>query len=304
MKFPAWSDDLNRIELIDGFSLERAELDEFVIYMSIYMNADLYFWYDWANFMQGQKNEMGETRNLFWIKQGGQRIGGVFIQPGMVVYPFLIPPYTDLYRVLDVLTQANVQWGDPTKKVWAFGIIPTQVETLQKLGYHVQDSFRCMIRPTEAFEVNWGEEFVVRRPEPEDEAELANLFFRAFENALERDTDTLEGWVETVKFFFKISNEVTHEASTLIYDRQTNQLVGACTVSPYYEWPLIRTLAVLPEYRGKGLAQKMLKHALTVTKPHYPAVRLFVTMGNPSQNLYYKLNFLPGPTESRMFKKR
>lgn len=301
MNFSAWSTESKYLTLPDGFSLERAHESEFIVHLTIYMHADLYFWYNWESFMSGMKAEMGGSQNLFWIKEGNERIGGVIVQPNLIVYPFLEPPFTDFYQVMKSLVKALKSWSDPAKRIWACGILTPQVETLARLGFRLNDSFRCMIRPTEAFEVCWEEGLEVCSPERKDQARMAEMFYTAFANGLERDKQSLEDWHESLDFFYEKADEISYQASTLVFDRGSGQLIAACLVSPYYNWPLLRTIATLPEYQGRGLATNLLKRALTVLKPHYPAVRLFVSMGNASESVYYNLQFLPGDLENRLY---
>lgn len=301
MNISAWSTESKYLTLPDGFTLERADESEFIVHLTIYMNEDLYFWYSWDSFMSGMKAEMGGNPNLFWIKEGNERIGGVVVQPNLIVYPFLEPPFTDFYRVMNALVKALIAWSDPAKRIWACGILSAQADDLARLGLRLHDSFRCMIRPTETFDVRWEEGFTLRSPERADQKQIAGLFHAAFANGLERDKQSLEECHESLDFFYCKADEISYQASTLVFAEGSGQLIAACLVSPYYNWPLLRTVATLPEYQGRGLATNLIKQALTVLKPHYPAVRLFVSTGNASESVYYKLKFLPGELEQRLY---
>lgn len=91
------------------------------------------------------------------------------------------------------------------------------------------------------------------------------------------------------------------EASTLIYDKKENKLIGACLISWVEGWPLVYTIGVNESYRGKHLASNMLKKALTVLKSEYEVLRLFVTVGNAAQSVYYKIGFVPGSEFERFY---
>jgi ribosomal protein S18 acetylase RimI-like enzyme len=78
-------------------------------------------------------------------------------------------------------------------------------------------------------------------------------------------------------------------------------LIGACLISLYDEWPLVYDISVHPSYRGSQLASKMLKKALTVLHTNYPLLRLYVTIGNGAQSVYYKLGFVSGVESKRFY---
>lgn len=50
-------------------------------------------------------------------------------------------------------------------------------------------------------------------------------------------------------------------------------------------------VAVLPEYRGKGIGTKLLTHLLTEAKESYEYISLSVSAENPARRLYQRLGF-------------
>jgi GNAT superfamily N-acetyltransferase len=53
---------------------------------------------------------------------------------------------------------------------------------------------------------------------------------------------------------------------------------------------------VLPEHRGKGLAEAMLRYSITAAHKDTLAFKLHVLIGNPAEQLYLKTGFVPGPS--------
>lgn len=51
------------------------------------------------------------------------------------------------------------------------------------------------------------------------------------------------------------------------------------------------TIAVLPEYRGRGIGTKLLTQLLSQAKNHYYQVSLSVSLDNPALRLYRRLGF-------------
>ncbi len=52
------------------------------------------------------------------------------------------------------------------------------------------------------------------------------------------------------------------------------------------------SIAVVPEYRGKGLGTALLNRAITLAEEQFPAVSLSVSASNPAANLYRRLGFV------------
>jgi ribosomal protein S18 acetylase RimI-like enzyme len=50
-------------------------------------------------------------------------------------------------------------------------------------------------------------------------------------------------------------------------------------------------IALLPEYRGKGIGTALLKHMLESARASYPAISLSVSPNNPALRLYERLGF-------------
>lgn len=62
----------------------------------------------------------------------------------------------------------------------------------------------------------------------------------------------------------------------------------------------ITDLFVLPEHRGKGLAEAMLRNSVSMAQEYAPVVKLHVLTGNPSENLYRKNGFISAPSFTDM----
>lgn len=52
------------------------------------------------------------------------------------------------------------------------------------------------------------------------------------------------------------------------------------------------SIAVMPEYRGKGLGSQLLGGTLALAEQQFPAVSLSVSDGNPAVNLYRRFGFV------------
>lgn len=51
------------------------------------------------------------------------------------------------------------------------------------------------------------------------------------------------------------------------------------------------TIAVMPDYRGRGMGTKLLERLMAEAKNRYPAISLSVSVDNPALRLYERLGF-------------
>jgi len=84
-------------------------------------------------------------------------------------------------------------------------------------------------------------------------------------------------------------------ASTLLYDRPSGRLIGACLVQMADGVPAVGYVAVHPQWRRRKLATRMIRKALTALHGQYPLVKIQVFVGNEAEAVYRNLGFEPGP---------
>ncbi|MEW9079615.1 GNAT family N-acetyltransferase [Terrisporobacter glycolicus] len=160
-----------------------------------------------------------------------------------------------------------------------------------------------MIRPTEKFEVIWSYEYRIAPVRKENQMEIVGLYKEAFKNVEDFQSKlSVEEINEVIQYYFDNNSEdsLVNKASTLVYDKKTNQLIGASLISIWEEWPNVYDFAVKPSFQGKGIGYNMLKNALTILKEMYPVLRVFVTLGNGAELFYSKLGFLSGLETTEM----
>lgn len=296
MKFQKWSKEILSYELRDGYRLERADNKGFTDYYTVYSQMNI------ANgfFMKSydvMRTVVDDEDECFWIIKDDKKIGGVFIEPNNIAELFIIPPYSNVDLVLERLKEVLVFWSDTTKDILADIVQPSLVENYEKIGFKTVESGRWMIRPTEEFNIMWGEEYYINLPKRENQGEIGKLLYESFESNVNLHSSyTLDEYTDWVKEYLDdyLDNDMLNRASTLVYDGNTNELVGVCYVSLWQEWPLISQIAVKPNYEGRGIGTKMLKKALTILKKEYPVVRLYVDIGNEAEEVYNSLGFLKG----------
>ena len=92
----------------------------------------------------------------------------------------------------------------------------------------------------------------------------------------------------------------TWNHSSLVKLKSTGRIVGGCIagINPEMvnKFAFIDDMFVLPEYRGKGLGERLLKHSITAAHKDTNAVKLHVLIGNSAESLYRKSGFVSGPS--------
>lgn len=309
MKIIPWSSDQQVYQLSEEFALIKADKDEWGVYCSVYYNSD------YNGFFKEDVYDFNLKRDAFWIYKGEQRIGGVVIAPNVLYFLFFIPPFHEEFQVVTLLKKALLTWSDPSSPIIVYEILQDQVDFFARAGFW-PDEYRCkwMQRPTELHTINWDESLIAIEPQlaPEigDTKKLVNsqdiehFYYECSKgsiDAIRRKQESTDSYKDMIGSYAYQTNEQTLAASTLVYDRQSNQLIGACLVSWEGSFPAIYDIVVHHEYRGRGIATNMLKKALTTLKPHFPILRLYVMQGNSAESVYYNLGFNPGPLEVQRF---
>lgn len=248
----------------------------------------------------------GDDAPCYWITFRTRRIGGVCIEANELSSFFLEPPYTDLHQVLPVLKNYLITVSDMEKPIQVYGILPYQSEAFMRLGFVLSESRRVMIRPTEACpSPDWGTSLRVISPTPEHSEDMARLFLEAYSGkdqiGLPAD-NTIDQHHSYLSYYFAHNTaEIVKNASSLVFDKRNNKLAAVCLISIWEDLPLLSNIAVLPEYRGKQIASRLITHALTVLNQAYEVLRLFVTIGNPAESLYHHLGFYSGMEQMTLY---
>ncbi|KKO53859.1 GNAT family N-acetyltransferase [Paenibacillus sp. DMB20] len=308
MKLSPWSIEQKTYPLSDEFRLQKADKAEWGIFCSVYYSSE------YNGFFKEQVYDFQLRRDPFWIYKGEDKVGGVVIEPNVLYLLFFIPPFNEEGMVLKILKNALIQWSDSSKPIIVYEILPEQADLFARAGFW-PDEFRCrwMQRPTEAFTVDWDGELIVIEPKIRtenedkkliDQDEITKFFYECNIgriDAVRRKQETVDSYISMIGSYPYLTNKVCLNASSLVYEKQTNKLVGACLVSLEGTFSAVYEIAVMPGFHGRGIATKMLKRALTGLKDHYPVLRLYVMQGNTAESVYYNLGFMPGPLEVQKF---
>jgi ribosomal protein S18 acetylase RimI-like enzyme len=310
----SWSSNIEQYELSDKYSIVKAKPEEFTIYESIYGDKmyNRFAVKSWdLRVAVTLDNPFAKEESYYWIKNGKIKIGGALLEPNVLSRLFIIPPFMDTYEIMKLLKKLLLKWSDSKKNIYAYQISPDQSNYFEMVGFLPDKNRRWMMRPTETFDFTWDNDVTAKIPQKGDCAEIAKLFYESFNGNIDWMYDSkqsgqvpkYEDYLEEVNEYFRegLEEDIMLEASTLVYDKLEKKLIGACLVSYVEGWPLIHTIGVNPSFRGKHLATTMLKRALTVLKSKYTVLRLFITIGNPAESVYYELGFVQGAEFKRFY---
>ncbi|MFC1497341.1 GNAT family N-acetyltransferase [Verrucomicrobiota bacterium] len=154
-----------------------------------------------------------------------------------------------------------------------------------------------MIRPTERFDVSWGDEYEVVSVKEEHKTDIA-IFYNKTSAPLYKKDDggNYEECLYDIGRYFNHHSklqryELSLEASTLVYQKQDQQLIALCLISACGENGHIFNIFVDSKHRRKKLATKMIKRAMTILSDTFKNIDLEVETDDPDMSLYEKLGF-------------
>jgi len=141
MKFEKWSEDTMIYNLRDSYRLERANIEEFTDYYTVYsqMNTAKGFFKKSYDIMRTVVDDEDEC---FWIIKDEKKIGGAFIEPNNIAELFIIPPYSNVDLILERLKEILIFWSDPIKGIVANVVQPSFIESYEKIGFKKVESGR------------------------------------------------------------------------------------------------------------------------------------------------------------------
>ena len=300
MNAQMFSSEVIANNLGDGYALVHAEKELFAVYQTIYSNTDIELWYDWNMRLK----DTLWSDNCFFVVKEGVKIGGAIVSKGNLAFPFLISPYCDKTNFFHIIHKVVIEQTD-NGCITTSGMLSDDVIILSSLGYIPVHTRQGMIRPTDTFDTRL-DGYSIKIPSYEDANTIGRLFYRSYEGGIDFEVfgvPTIDECIGDAEKYIRIysdSNSISE--SCIIYDG--DKPVASCLIGKDLSSPNgfsgVADIGVLPEYRRRGLARFMLKRALTEAKKHSQAMRLFVTIGNPAENLYLNLGFMRGARFTKM----
>lgn len=275
-----------------GFSLTKAEKEQFAIFQTMYSNADYNMWYDWERRLQDTK----WTDECYFVLLDGKKIGGYIVTTDTICFPFLILPYDSREEFWDFVVKFNL-------KSQIKGANEQDAEVLQKLGYRIISRNRVMCRPTELMRVELRSKFNEMSISEYDvtgaDTLLGHLIVDGYQGSICNDIfgeATVESAITDMRAVLAIYRGTDY--SKVITD-SSGKPVALCLAGSgedyIHHYAEIADICVLPRYRGKGLARFLISDVISNAYGKSPYVKLLVQEGNSAEILYKMMGFISGP---------
>jgi ribosomal protein S18 acetylase RimI-like enzyme len=282
---------------IRNFDFMKADKDLFAVYQTIYSQTDIEMWFSWND----RLNDTKWSDDCYFLCRDGEKVGGAIIAGGLVMFTFLIPPFCDhcLFWKLVICKAKEIT---TTSEIIFKGVLASEVNILQNYGVRIWRARQMMCRPTDVLLYILPEDITINTPTQNDIFEIANVLRQSFIGGIAYEMfgeDSIEHIVDGVKQSFeRYIGTDTMDQFIVARDKSDSKIIGACIAGINPEMPNlfagIGDVFVLPEYRGKGIGEAMIKHSITAAYSKTPVMKLHVLINNPATSLYHKLGFIAG----------
>jgi len=275
------------------YSIRKADQTNYSKCFATY-RKNIWFRPSWS-FLQQM---MLDASDCFWIYRDNKRVAGISLGDNELGSFFMIPPFALTVDIVSFLKDVVIESSESNHRVDAYNVLSEHIEVFMNEGFNILSTRKCMIRPTEKIDTSLARDLVSVKPNIDHITNITELMNEAYyAGPDQKDTDTYK---RDLIYYFEHNQAEVIEASTILIQKETKELVGVCLVSLWEETPLIYEIAVKPYYKNKGLGRYMLCRAITHLDSLYPVIRLFVTSGNSAEYLYSNLGFQSGEETSHL----
>jgi len=282
------------------YRLEQADKNLFAVHQVIYSNSDIEMWYDWNT----RLNDTKFTDQCFWIMHDDDRIGGVVKINDTVMFPFVIPPFSDRQQMWRILLSCCEDIRNIN------GVLQDDVDILLSLSFKVNVIRQVMCCPTGASKkpVIPNGLSLYMLDDSFDITKIKEVMKEGYRGGIDYESFGVpndEKIMEDISYLLQVYKH--RNLSMYVVNEQNQEIAGLCIAGISEEMPLgfaeIGELCVVPQYRNKGIADFMLNYIKETANSYTEVVKLCVTVGNYAEILYIKAGFQSGPRFARMTKR-
>lgn len=212
---------------------------------------------------------------------------------------FVVPPFNDYKSIAEKLIKHLKDISKKGEKILISEVVESYVPFYKNKGFTVNEEGFWMIRPTQSMNTMLSDNYVAKPVREEDNNEIAELILSAYKaNPAYKEVDSKQNYANHVEEFIKNNkdNEVIYNSSKIVVDKTVNEIVGTCLHMEFEGYPLIMSLAVRPDYQGKGIGKFLLSHSINQSIKAYSATRLYVFKDNEAIKLYEHMGFIKNAT--------
>ncbi|MFE6078427.1 GNAT family N-acetyltransferase [Paenibacillus sp. NPDC057886] len=277
-----------------AYSLVAANQTSYAKYFATY-RKNIWFRPSWASLQE----MMLDASNCYWIYRDNKRVGAISLTSSELGSFFMIPPSTLTVDMVNFLKNYAIPNSGDQSKVEAYNVLAEHINVLKSAGFEVLDTRKCMIRPTEKLEHDLHADFISIKPKLVHLPSIVQVMNESYRGGM--DEGNLDTYRNDVSYYFEHNRQdELLNASSVLVDKKTNEVVGFCLISMWEDMPLVYDISVKPGFSNQGLGGYMLYKAISHLEGFSPTIRLFVTIGNKADYLYTKLGFLSGEESSHL----
>ncbi len=276
-----------------GYALKSTPSDEFAVWASLYRGADEHYR------TEAEFRGMLEGQPTHFLLRQGVVVGGAVIGPGVLAYPFAVPPVEGLGSIITALS-SHLRKITPPGRAIAPGIRQSELAHFMRAGWMPVKGegdgmvWCCaMARPTQKCEWWLPEGFELVGVTKKNIPAVSQLLCAAYDGKDPLRT-TPDEFAEDLSYAFsKRDASCSRASSLLLFGKEP---VGASIVTLWAGTPVIWDIAIHPLWRGQHLGDAMILKALNALSGTHPLLRLFVAQGNSAQALYHRMGFVARET--------
>ncbi|QOR35949.1 GNAT family N-acetyltransferase [Clostridium sp. 'deep sea'] len=276
--------------ICNKYTVTEADPQEFATYYVIYGHGNKNIWFPTK--VENAIEVFSKIKKHYFISYDGTRVGGFIKKKNWFGFVFLIPPFNKEISVVKGIVEL-IKETAKSSTITVSGIYPASYHNYQRLGFQRTETERIMIKPTSQYYIKWSNDLIIEAPNESNRDQLTKLYYEVYKNSPVKciADQQLNFYDDLLKEHVKI---VEPKYSTVLRDKNTNDIIACCLVFIWQNLPYIADLVVKEDYQQKGLGSMMIKKALNNAYGKYLAIRLAVKAGNRAEGLYYKLGFTSG----------
>lgn len=240
------------LETLNEYRVVPAESVVFAKYYATY-RSNVWFRPSW----QALYEMLCQTSDGYWVMKGDERVAGAFLSDHSIGLLIELPAYPLTAKMITCVAAHVGSMASLESGIYAYNVPQSQQLLFTEAGFTTVETRVCMMRPTEAIaaihrpEHPQREVFYYKMPEKADVPQIAALLEQAFD-ANSTDYKDLKAHTQESEDYFSYANPRVLQASTIAYDKHTQEIAGVCLVSLWEGLPLIYNLAVHPSIESEA----------------------------------------------------
>ena len=150
------------MDYLDEYKIYKANSEEWAKFHAIYRQSNFNEWMSLS--FQSDIDRYKNVDFCYWVEKEGKRIGGAVIKLNILKCIFVIPPFNNIRKLIEVLTLHVNSISDETKEI----VIPDAdlrlIESYKNFGFQLDRIEKLMVCATNEFNVIWEDQYKIIAP--------------------------------------------------------------------------------------------------------------------------------------------